>query len=159
MAQKANLDVSERLDISCKRGDSFELFLNLKDSAGENLPLLTDEYEFIIQVKTPNAQQQLPNQVSTTPQTRTLIAASALNESETKGVSETKQADAPIFTFGEIDDLGNVVLKATADSTSRLPVGRFVYDLQYKVLVNGFSKVTTILRGNFTVKEDISTAV
>jgi len=158
MAQKANLDVSERLDISCKRGDSFELFLNLKDSAGDNLPLLTDEYEFIIQVKTPATQQQALTQV-TTPQSRTLIAASALNESETKGVSETKQADAPIFVFEDADDLGNIVLRASADSTSKLPVGRFVYDLQYKVLVNGFSKVTTILRGNFTVKEDISTAV
>ena len=46
MASKANLDVSEKLDITIKRGDSFELFLNFKDSAGANLPLLTDEYEF-----------------------------------------------------------------------------------------------------------------
>jgi hypothetical protein len=156
MANKANLDVSEKLDISCKRGDSFELFLNLKDSQGINLPLLTDGYEFIIQVKTPNARSGNP---SLSQQKRTMIAASALKESETKGVSERKEAESPIFVFEEMDDLGNVVLKSTADSTSRLPVGRFVYDLQYKVDVSGFSKVTTILRGNFTVKEDISTAV
>ncbi len=157
MAKKANLDVSEKLDISCKRGDSFELFLNLKDSQGADLPLLSDNYEFIIQVKTP-ALSKLNNSTSIK-QSRTMIAASALKESETKGVSETKEAESPIFIFEEMDDLGNVVLKSSAEATSRLPVGRFVYDLQYKVDVNGFSKVTTILRGNFTVKEDISTAV
>ena len=157
MANKANLDVSEKLDITCKRGDSFELFLNLKDSAGANLPLLTDEYEFIIQVKTPNVNSRSSS--SGVKKTKTMIAASALNESETKGISETKEAESPIFSFDEIDDLGNVVLKSTADSTSKLPVGRFIYDLQYKVVLNGFAKVTTILRGNFTVKEDVSTAV
>lgn len=156
MASKANLDVSEKLDITIKRGDSFELFLNFKDSAGENLPLLTDEYEFIIQVKT--AQNNQGAQASTT-QRRTLVAGSALTESQTKGVAKAEEAESPIFVFEDIDDLGNVVLRSTAESTSKLPVGRFVYDLQYKVLVNAFQKVTTVLRGNFTIKEDISTAV
>lgn len=156
MASKANLDVSEKLDITIKRGDSFELFLNFKDSAGANLPLLTDEYEFIIQVKT--AQNNQGAQASTT-QRRTLVAGSALTESQTKGVAKAEEAESPIFVFEDIDDLGNVVLRSTAESTSKLPVGRFVYDLQYKVLVNAFQKVTTVLRGNFTIKEDISTAV
>lgn len=156
MASKANLDVSEKLDITIKRGDSFELYLNFKDSAGENLPLLTDEYDFIIQVKT--AQNNQGAQASTT-QRRTLVAGSALTESQTQGVATAKEAESPIFVFEDIDDLGNVVLRSTAESTSKLPVGRFVYDLQYKVLVNGFQKVTTVLRGNFTIKEDISTAV
>jgi hypothetical protein len=156
MASKANLDVSEKLDITIKRGDSFELFLNFKDSAGANLPLLTDEYEFIIQVKT--AQNNQGAQASTT-QRRTLVAGSALTESQTKGVAKAEEAESPIFVFEDIDDLGNVVLRSTAESTSKLPVGRFVYDLQYKVLINAFQKVTTVLRGNFTIKEDISTAV
>lgn len=157
MAQKANLDVSEKLDISCKRGDSFELFLNLKDSANVGLPLLADDYGFLIQVKTPKL-APTPNK-SVSPQRRTLIAASSLTESSTKGISETKEAESPIFVFEDRDDLGNITLRATAESTSKLPVGRYTYDLQYKVLVSGFSKVTTILRGAFTVKEDISTSV
>ena len=155
MANKANLDVSEKMDITIKRGDSFELFLNFKDSAGENLPLATDEYEFIIQVKTASN-----NQTNTgATQRRTLLAGSALTESQTKGVAKAEEAESPIFVFEDIDDLGNVVLRSTAESTSKLPVGRFVYDLQYKVLVGSFQKVSTVLRGNFTIKEDISTAV
>ena len=53
MANKANLDVAESLDITIKRGDSFEMGINIKDSGGVNLPLLTDDYSFVIQIKTP----------------------------------------------------------------------------------------------------------
>ena len=52
MAKKVNLDVSERLDITCRRGDSFSVTLTLKDSAGAALPLVTDEYSFVMQVRT-----------------------------------------------------------------------------------------------------------
>lgn len=163
MANKANLDVSEKLDITVRRGDSFELSLNIKDNSGNNLPLLTDDYEFVIQVKTPassTASRRSPQarQTSAIPQ-RSLIAASSLKESETQNVPSNKEADLPIFSFENRDDNGNVTLRATAANTATLPVGSFVYDLQYKYLSNGFETVTTILKGNFIVKEDISTLV
>lgn len=46
MASKANLDVAEKLDITCRKGDTFELSLNFKDSTGTAIPLVTDGYEF-----------------------------------------------------------------------------------------------------------------
>ena len=52
MAKKVNLDVSERLDITCRRGDSFSITLTLKDSSGTALPLATDNYSFVMQVRT-----------------------------------------------------------------------------------------------------------
>lgn len=163
MASKANLDVSEKLDITIRRGDSFELSINIKDNSGNNLPLLTDNYEFVIQIKTPSSSgvsRRVPkiSQKSATPQ-RSLIAASSLKESETQNVPVDKEADLPIFSFENRDDNGNVTLRATAANTAALPVGVFVYDLQYKYLSNGFETVTTILKGNFMVKEDISTVV
>lgn len=157
MAQKANLDISEKLDITCRRGDSFELTLNIKDSASVALPLVTDSYSFFFQVK--SVSRVKTSNPSVSPSRRTLIAGSTLAESPTKGENVEKDAESPVFSFVEKDDLGNVTLKATADATSRLPVGRYTYDLQYQVNVNGFAKTTTILRGNFVVKEDISTAV
>lgn len=163
MANKANLDVSEKLDITIRRGDSFELSINIKDNNGNNLPLLTDDYEFVIQIKTPSStgsSRRTPQvkQASPVPQ-RSLIAASSLKESETQAVPANKEADLPIFSFENRDDNGNVTLRATAANTATLPVGNFVYDLQYKYLSNGFETVTTILKGNFIVKEDISTLV
>ncbi len=163
MASKANLDVSEKLDITIRRGDSFELSINIKDNDGNNLPLLTNNYEFVIQIKTPSStgsSRRAPQfkQTSAIPQ-RSLIAASSLKESETQAVPADKEADLPIFSFENRDDSGNVTLRATAANTATLPVGSFVYDLQYKYLSNGFETVTTILKGNFIVKEDISTLV
>ena len=161
MANKANLDVSEKLDITIRRGDSFELSINIKDNEGNNLPLLTDDYEFAIQIKTPAASSRRGAQAkkaSSLPQ-RSLVAASSLQESVTQDVPKDQSAESPIFVFEDRSDNGNVTLRATAANTATLPVGVFVYDLQYKYIVNGFENVTTILKGNFTVKEDISTLV
>ena len=50
MANRVNLDVSERLDITCRKGDTFSLTVTLKDSSGTALPLVTDNYSFLMQV-------------------------------------------------------------------------------------------------------------
>ena len=49
MANKVNLDVSEKLDITCRRGDTFSLTVTLKDSSGTALTLSTSEYKFLMQ--------------------------------------------------------------------------------------------------------------
>jgi hypothetical protein len=161
MAKQANLDVSESLDITIKRGDSFEMGINIKDNGGVNLPLLTNDYSFVIQIKTPlvssSASRRQKSKVQSSQ--RSLIAASSLEESKTQDTPSDKDAESPIFTFEDKDDNGNVSLRATAQSTASLPVGVFVYDLQYKFTQNGFENVKTLLKGNFIVNEDISTPV
>ena len=156
MGQKANLDISEKLDITCRRGDSFELLLNIKDSASVALPLVTDGYTFLFQIK--SVSRVKTSNPKASPSKRSLIAGSALGESDrvaSRADGLVEEAETSIFSFVDADDLGNVTLKASAQGTSNLPVGRFFYDLQYKV----GDKTTTILRGGFSVKEDISTAV
>tara|TARA_R110002126_G_scaffold3026_11_gene16546 strand:+ start:1343 stop:1714 length:372 start_codon:yes stop_codon:yes gene_type:complete len=39
MALQANLDIAQRLDITCRKGDTFELIISVKDSAGAALDL------------------------------------------------------------------------------------------------------------------------
>lgn len=39
MALKANLDIAQRLDITCRKGDTFELVITIKDSTGVELDL------------------------------------------------------------------------------------------------------------------------
>ena len=51
MASSVNLDTSEVLNITCKKGDTFSLTLTLKDSSGTALTLSTSNYEFLMQVK------------------------------------------------------------------------------------------------------------
>ena len=109
MASSVNLDVAERLDITCRRGDTFSLTLTLTDSSGDVITLATSGYEFLMDVKTPV-------------------------ERTRSGVSKRQ------------------VIASSTLSPSNLPVGSFEYDIQQKV----GDVVTTILRGSFTVNEDIS---
>ena len=142
MANKVNLDVSEKLDITCRRGDTFSITLTLKDSSGDLIELDTLGYEFLMDVKT--------NPIQTRGKTakREVIASSALSKSESKVADKLTNG----FEFTDITDSGTVKVAASADVMSDFPLGVYVYDIQQKV----GGVVTTILRGSFKVNEDIS---
>ena len=54
MASSVNLDTSEVLNITCKKGDTFSITITLKNSSGTALTLSTSNYEFLMQVKSQN---------------------------------------------------------------------------------------------------------
>tara|TARA_R100001510_G_scaffold57380_1_gene65261 strand:+ start:3809 stop:4261 length:453 start_codon:yes stop_codon:yes gene_type:complete len=149
MASSVNLDVAEQLDITCRRGDTFSLTLTLKDSSGTALQLSTLGYKFSMDVKT-SAQRTRSGVFK-----REVIASSNLSTSQAdaKQLSEEQKAKLSTgFEFTDITDNGTVKVAASADTMANLPVGIFSYDIQQEV--DGV--VTTILRGSFTVNEDIS---
>ena len=140
MAKRANLDVAEQLDITCRKGDTFELSLNFKDSAGSNIALLTDEYDFFMQVRSTR---------KTSSSRGALVAGTLAKGDQAKGADKSTNVG---FTFEDIDDSGNVTVKATADTMANFIAGRYTYDLQYTVN----NKTTTVLKGSFTVNDDIT---
>ena len=149
MASSVNLDVAERLDITCRRGDTFSLTLTLKDSSGTAITLATSGYEFLMDVKT--IAQRTRSGVSK----REVVASSLLSSSKSDAKQLTSDQQSKLsngFEFKDITDSGTVNVTASADTMSNLPVGSFEYDIQQKV----GDVVTTILRGLFTVNEDIS---
>jgi hypothetical protein len=137
MASKLNLDVSEKLDITCKKGDTFNLGLLLKDSAGTALTLSTSGYEFLMQVR---------GRRSGANRSRKLILGTA-----SKGKSAVTDVGANNFTV-TIDDSGNATFSASDTIMARIAPGRYVYDIQQ--IVDNVS--TTILEGRFIVNNDIS---
>jgi hypothetical protein len=149
MASKVNLDIAEKLDITCRRGDSFELSLTLKDSSGTAIQLATLGHEFLMDVKGAKSVQQ-DGTVA-----RSVIASSAKSKSTTSvtrgdGTLVDELTNGFVFSSGTNDGL--VVVTATADVMREVPVGRYSYDIQQKV----GEAVTTILKGSFKVNEDIS---
>lgn len=140
MATKANLDVAERLDITCRKGDTFELSLNFKDSSGTAIPLVTDEYEFFMQVRSYKKGSRSKG---------VLVAGTLSRGDQAKG--EDGSSDVG-FTFEDIDNDGNVKVKATSNVMSNFFPGRYTYDLQYTVS----GKTTTVLKGSFTVNDDVT---
>ena len=145
MANRINLDVTDRLDITCRQGDTFELTLTLKDSSGTALPLDTDAYSFLMQVR---GNKQVASQLRTAepqPGTEDLII----------GSSELGAKSKHNFTFKDIDDNGNVTVFLSASQMKEIPSGRYRYDFQYNV---GDTQ-RTVLEGSFKVNADISKAL
>lgn len=137
MASKLNLDVSEKLDITCKRGDTFNLGLLIKDSAGTAITLSTSSYEFLMQVR---------GRRGASGRERPLVLGTA-----SKGKSAVTNVGANNFTV-TIDDSGNATFSASDTIMARIVPGRYVYDIQQ--IVDSVS--TTILEGRFIVNDDIS---
>ena len=130
MASKVNLDVSERLDITCRKGDTFSLTVTLKDSTGTVITLADSSYTFLMEVWSTSRTATAPVIGSTT---------------------SLPLGDASFETFVTDDD-GDVTISATAATMRDVPAGRYKYDLQYMV----GDTHTTILHGSFVVNDDVS---
>lgn len=130
MASKVNLDVSERLDITCRKGDTFSLTVTLKDSTGTVITLADSSYTFLMEVWSTSRTATAPVIGSTT---------------------SAPPGDATFETFATDND-GNVTISATATTMRTVPAGAYKYDLQYMV----GDTHTTILHGSFVVNDDVS---
>lgn len=148
MASKLNLDTADKLDITCKRGDTFLLNLRLKDTDGNPVQLQTLGYNFLMQVRDPNA----PVVVGEEPQAKGRVILSTPNATESvqnrDGVFESNLS----FNDVTVDDLGNVTITATNSVMKQLTPGKYVYDIQS--VASDIYK--TIIRGSFVVNDDIT---
>ena len=137
---KINFDISKRLDITVKRGDSFSLELTLKDSSDNALNLYGDTFHFA--VSTPNGILMGTDTVVPLP---TITA--------NQQITDTGSTTASTAT-------GKVKFEATAaELKNDLEAGIYRYDIQYvdaTDLVDEEGNARTILFGNFIVKDDFS---
>ena len=137
---KINFDISKRLDITVKRGDSFSLELTLKDSSDNALNLYGDTFHFA--VSTPNGILMGTDTVVPPP----VITAN-------QQITDTDSTTASTAT-------GKVKFEATAAELKyNLQAGIYRYDIQYvdaTDLVDEEGNARTILFGNFIVKDDFS---
>ena len=163
-----NLDTSQVLDITCKRGDTFSMTINLKDSSGNALTLLSDKYTFIMQVKEKNPRGR--NDIVLTTKNASGYRSLDLNESNDKLVIAKPPPGGPgggpgsffqrlpFFEDPTVDDSGNVTIEASPEVMADIPPGRYEYDIQYILpsATSGLDTHRTILFGAFSVIDDIS---
>jgi hypothetical protein len=148
MASKLNLDTADKLDITCKRGDTFLLNLRLKDTDGNPIQLQTLGYTFLMQVRDPNTQVVVG--VDQQPKGRVIL--STPNAKET--VPNEEGTPESNLSFGDVtvDDLGNVTITATNAVMKQINPGKYIYDIQ-SVASDVYK---TIVRGSFVVNDDIT---
>jgi hypothetical protein len=148
MASKLNLDTADKLDITCKRGDTFLLNLRLKDTDGNPIQLQTLGYTFLMQVREQSLQVPINNE--SIPKGKVVIStpnAKELSPGE-GGALESNLS----FNDVTVDDLGNVTITATNAVMKQINPGKYIYDIQ-SVASDVYK---TIVRGSFIVNDDIT---
>lgn len=151
MAKKVNLDVAQTLNITCRRGDTFQLNMVLKDSTGTPIDLNptaanpeANDYAFSMQVRE-SAEQD---------------GAVGLFASTVEGLPQ-EAANGSYITIEEITGTvnGEVEILISDANMKTFPSGRYVYDLQYRLPsgdTRGNDLTKTILKGAFVVNEDVT---
>ena len=173
MANKLNLDRSQRLDITCKRNDTFKMNLELKDDEGVAIDLNATAgsasstnplYAFKMQVRNMDTDDD-NTAYSTDPENldgyRIELFATIVNSagSDTRDGTSAPTLETNLAEF-KIDH-GDMTLDS----------GVYVYDIQRHLIetdpdysggaadaINGATpaEVETILYGIFTVNEDVT---
>jgi len=170
MANTLNLDRSQRLDVVCKRGDTFKMNLELKDDDGTNIDL-NGGYDGSSSITTPIYAFKMQVRLADTDDDNT-----AYNEpNNTDGYlieSWATIANRDSAVAGTYLDSTNLATFTIAHSVMEgLDSGVYVYDIE-KRLFNSLGSVDwdqstsiegetpddveTILYGVFTVNEDIT---
>ena len=157
-----NLDVSQELNITTRRGDSMSFTLQFKDSDGELIPISDLEgtggpyfYEFIMEVRDTADDDDF----TVTPSdgvlligaTQNYLTGRNINVGDPRRVLATMEPTSSKVTFF-----------ATSAVMRGLEPGKYAYDIEVQkhpvALTNFNSPVTaqTWIRGTFTVVDDVT---
>tara|TARA_R110000744_G_scaffold34931_1_gene81147 strand:- start:45 stop:524 length:480 start_codon:yes stop_codon:yes gene_type:complete len=157
MASSVNLDTSDILNITCKKGDTFSITLTLKDSSGTALTLSTSNYEFLMQVKSQSVTRSRSGKKSES--SLILGTASAAKKNQGRVKDQSNVSGELSFEAPTVDNSGNVTIEASAETMSKVPSGTYSYDLQYILpSSSGLDTHKTVLKGTFIVNPDVTEA-
>jgi len=166
MANQINLDRSQRVDITCKRGDTFNLNLELKDDSNQPLTLgyhqtgdVTDDgYSYILEVRNVDTDDYDGVADETNPDGYVLSITGVIDPFTTSPITSSENP-------------GLVVFSAAHTVMEDLASGIYVYDIQQKIEKPGtdnditnsgdnvIDSVETLLYGIFKIVEDVTVAV
>jgi len=173
MANTLNLDRSQRLDIICKRGDTFKMNLELKDDEGENINLNGTSsgasssdpyYAFKMEVRAADTDDVVGDAEDGGYKLQKFATILGRNTASIPS-SDTNLAEFKI----DHEDMGI----DTSTSENNLNAGVYVYDIEKRLYETSPSvtspetfeealhaatpdHVETILYGSFTVNEDVT---
>ena len=140
---KINFDISKRLDITVRRGDSFKLELTLKDSSDNALNLYGDKFNLVV---TANPGIRMASEGDNS---STLSGVDTETIKVSPNITDTESTTAATAT-------GKVSFEATATEMKDFVQGVYTYDIQRidsdsSNNVDSENNTRTILYGNFIV--------
>lgn len=152
MARRLDLDISEKVAITTRRGDSFDVTLTFyigEEAAGNEDDL--DGDKFLMEVR---------DKASSDGNEGLIMSSQGLNVIQSPSANTFPSSN---FTFeisgaasNEAEVNNQLTIRCTAAEMEEVASGRYVYDLQRFNTSSGEQK--TILRGPFRVVEDVAEA-
>ena len=139
MSNVINLDVAKRVDIICRKGDTFKLEIDLKAADGTLVP--QGAYAYKMEVRTAdyaNASYADPN-----------------GDTDATIVLSTEDLSTLVKKITYTPTDGKVVFNVTSAIMKTVASGLYVYDIE-ATTTGGTSETQTWLYGTFKVNEDIS---
>lgn len=139
MANKLNLDQSQRVDIVCRKNDTFALKLQISDETGALVDLSgtgDDAYSFAMEVREADTDNSTDTNFS---------------KMSTEFASGTGKIAVQAAGYSS----GDVIFEC-AHGDMNVDSGLYVYDIQQKKGTAPNTIVETILYGTFQINEDIT---
>lgn len=159
---KVNLDTSQRVDITCRKGDTFELSLTLKDDRDTSIFFQNDSFKMEVRA----SDDSNTAYGTTAGDSNDNIILSTLDPKTdggdlTAGTKEITVKDSTNVDLPHADGGSSVVtdgiVKFGVNSAimATRPAGLYVYDIEITD-VSESNKVTTLIYGTFKINEDVS---
>ena len=136
-ATKINLDTSSRVDVTCRKGDTFSLRLTVTAADGIAVGFAAGDI-FLFQVRDSDTGALVTNGADTFSASVTADDASAGGINDGAGVTNTS--------------LKYIDLSVSAAIMKTMPSGLYVYDVEQK----SAAVVSTLIFGTLKVNEDVS---
>lgn len=144
-----NLDISQELNITVKRGDDVKFFLVFKDSDGVGIELDDQAafYRLNMEVRESDSLDgELPYLKSRETDLQSLPIEGA----------PTTNGRVGLISIVNSSELGEVEFTIDSSVMKTIPAGIYVYDIEASKKVGSLTTKQTWVRGTFTVNEDVS---
>lgn len=129
MAKTINLDTSQRVDITCRKGDTFSLRLTVTDSSTPPVANFEVDDTFLMEVRDSDTGTLITNGSVDFAITKTALASDVTNK--------------------------HVELTLDAATMKTMPSGLYVYDVEQKT-DDSTPVVSTLIYGTLKINEDIA---
>ena len=158
MAQTINLDTSQRVDITCRKGDTFELSLTLKDDASTPVSIVNENDSFKMEVRASDDSNTAYGTTAGDTNDNIILSTLDATSGATKKITvkDSSGVDLPHADGGSaIVTDGIVKFAVTSAIMATRSAGLYVYDIEMTD-ASASNKVTTLIYGTFKINEDVS---
>lgn len=158
MAQTINLDTSQRVDIICRKGDTFELSLTLKDNASPPASVVNKDDSFKMEVRVSDDSNIAYGSGDGDSNDNIILSTLDDTSGATKKIDVKDSSNTALpYSDSSTDVIADGVVRfsVTPAIMATRPAGTYVYDIEMTDSSES-SKVTTLIYGTFKINEDVS---